>query len=364
MSLPTKSTLVAVNEPPTYEINATFDQPESTFKIVEKEIGELQDGQLLVKNLYLSNDPTQRGWITKNPNREAMYVEPIGANDIMRSYGLVEVLDSKSETHKVGDIYMGTTYWGDNVVVPALFLSLKVDKSVPLPLTAYVDWVGGTGLTAYFGLYDVAQLKKEDVLVVSGAAGATGAMVVQIAKHLIGAKKIIGIAGGQEKCDFVKSIGADECVDYRSKDFSGDMKKALGEDQECDVYFDGVGGEILDQMFSFVKRRTGVVVACGAIAGYNDSSKLWVKNWGHIITRRLNVKGFIVTDYLGEAQKAIQAIVGGVKAGKIKVDNTLHLEDLSKESEPLKQLPTIYNKLFNGEKKAGKLLTKLADPIN
>lgn len=362
LTIPPNTTTIHVKNSPDAEMVTKFGTPESTFEMKVEPLRELKQGELLVRNLYLSNDPTQRVWIAKDIPEEALYVEPIRAGDPMKAYAVVQVLKSNDPKFKQGDLLSSLTYWGDNVIIPSSYSNAKIYKFLGYPLSAYVDIVGGTGLTAYFSMFEVHKLKKSDVLVVSGAAGATGSMVVQLAKKVIGARKVIGIAGGEAKCNFVKSLGADECVDYRSKDFAGDMKKALGEDKECDVFFDGVGGEILEQMMLLTKKH-GTIIACGSVSGYNDQDKLAIRTWGLITTRRLNVKGFIVIDYLHKAMSAVLWLTWWLKRGYIKYDpSNLEIDDLSDDKNSLEKLPVVLNKLFNGQKKNGKLVTKLADP--
>lgn len=362
MSQPTDLTTIQIKSSPTASLNLTWGESDSTFKLSSTPNRDLESGELLVKNLMFSNDPSQRSWIQKGAIEEALYSKPIREGQNMESFAVYQVLKSNNDKYKQGELLVGMTYWGDNVIIPGNFVQNTIDPESPLPLTAHLDFLGITGLTAYVGLFDVANLKASDVLVVSGAAGATGAVVVQIAKHVIGAKKVIGIAGGKTKCDYVKSLGADECVDYRDPNFFLSMKQALGEDKECDVFFDGVGGSILDQMLILTKRH-GQVIACGAIAGYNDSSKFAIKGWPLIITRRLNVKGYIILDYLKDAKSIGMKLISYVQDGKIKIDNdSFELVDLTKEKDALKKIPLVFNTLFTGEKKFGKLITQIAEP--
>lgn len=331
----------------------------ATFKLVTKPMPIPQDGQALVRNIYFSNDPTQRAWIQKGIRPDRMYVEPVKQGQIMRSVGLAQVVELKNPNLVPGDIVNATVQWAEYLLVnDASIFSKITDKRLPLPL--YLDVLGTTGLTAYFGLLNVADLKQSDTLVVSAALGATGSMCVQIAKHIIGCK-VVGISGGQEKCAFVKLLGADECVDYKSPTFAKDMKKAL-DGKFCDVFFDGVGGKILDVMLTLVK-PFGQVIACGAIAGYNNPKNGLLGNWGQIITNRLNVKGFIVLDFQKEYPKAMAELGKWIREGKIKYDpSTYTLMDLSKKNDGFTLIPETWGLLFSDTKAPGKLLTKLAEP--
>ena len=351
-----------INNSPVTGINLDKSSPESTFKIVKETVPELKDNQLLLKPLYFSNDASQRAWIQKGIPAEAMYVPPIRQGEPMRSFGLAEVVKSKSSEYESGELVFSTLNWADYSIMPVEAVFNKVPKG-PLPLTAYLDYLGVTGLTAYVGFFNVVPLKKEDVVVISGAAGATGSMCVQLAKNCIGSKRVVGIAGGKAKCDYVKSIGADDCIDYKdAANFSKNMKSALGEDGYCDVYFDGVGGSILDQMMLLTKKG-GKIIACGSVAGYDDKEKLAVYNYGSITIRSLTVYGFLVLNYANEFPTAIQKILGWVQEGKIKVgDDGFSLNDLSKDPSDFEKIPDIWYTMFNGEKKPGKLLTQLNQP--
>lgn len=360
---PSTSKVLYVNQSPVKEMNLDLNADDATFKLKSVPIEPLKDGQLLVKSLYFSNDPSQRAWIQKGIPPAAMYVDPIKQGENMKSIAVVQIIESTSKSYAKGEVVVCQTLWSDYAVIPEAAVFNKVDVDAGLPLTAYLDFIGITGLTAYYGLTDVASVKASDVVVVSAAAGATGSMAVQIAKHVIGCKKVIGIAGGPSKCEFVKSIGADECVDYKDPNLFANMVKALGEDKEADVFFDGVGGKILDMMLLLTKRH-GQVLACGSIAGYNDSSASNVSAWGLITVRRLIVKGFIVLDFLPKAAEAVPKLLEYFKQGKItSTDDSISLVDLSGKSDAVEQIPLAFNKLFNGEKQVGKLITKLADPV-
>ncbi|EDK41188.1 hypothetical protein PGUG_05286 [Meyerozyma guilliermondii ATCC 6260] len=354
---PTQTKTFIVNENPLKDVNFELGQKDSTFKLVEEPLKPLHDGQVRVKTLYLSNDPTQRNWIQKGIDPERLYVPPVQQGEPVRSLGLGQVVDSKSSNYKNGDLVLCMMYWSQYCDLTEKQINSKIpDRSIPLPL--YLSTLGMTGLTAYFGLLDVGKAKKGDTVVISAASGATGSMAVQVAK----AKGcyVVGISGSEEKCRFVESIGADACVNYKDSNFKENIKKALGDKKYCDIFFDNVGGEILDVMLTLTKVG-GTIVACGAIAGYNDASKIQIKNWSEIILNRLQVKGFIILDHTDKYAAAIQEIAGWIKEGKVKADeNAFHLVDLSDESK-FAEIPTVWGTLFTDEKKPGKLLTKLAD---
>jgi len=214
-----------------------------TFKIEEKPLPELKEGQVLVKTRFLSNDPAQRGWISPNIAPERLYVPPVQIGEPMRSRGLAEVVASKSDKLKPGTMVQGNPNWSEYAVLDASTCNPIVDLPGGLSQSHYLGAFGGTGLTAWYGLVVIGEAKPEDVVVVSGAAGATGSMVVQIAKKMIGCKTVIGIAGTDDKCRWVESLGADKCLNYKSKDFAAELTKATP--NFCDLYFDNVGGEIV-----------------------------------------------------------------------------------------------------------------------
>lgn len=355
--VPKEAKTFVLNKSPVTAVNLNLGEEKSTFKLINKPIRDLRDDEVLVKTLYLSNDPTQRAWIQKGLNAERMYVDPVLEGQAMKSSGLGRVVASKLPGYNVGDVISCALSWQDYSIVKKVLVYNKIPQT-DLPMTMFLDVLGMTGLTAYFGLLQVAQLKKTDTIVISAASGATGSMCVQIAKKVIGCKRVIGISGGAEKCRYVESIGADVCVDYKDPKFEKNMKQALGEEKYCDVFFDGVGGRILDTMLQLVK-PFGQVIACGAIAGYNDFRKSFVSGWGQIITNRLTVKGFIILDFQDQYEQGVKDIAKWIQEGKIKVDNSsFTLVDLSHEGD-FRKIPETWGILFSDKKGPGKLLTKL-----
>lgn len=339
-------------------VDLDVNSDKSTFQLHEAgfDAANLKEGELAVQILYLSNDPTQRIWIQAGVDPERLYVPPVQRGEVMRSLGMAKVLKANSSKFKEGDIVVGVVNWSDYTIISDRGVFNKV-SNLNVPLPAYLDYLGMTGLTAYVGLVEIADIKPDQVLVVSAASGATGSMVVQVAKHVLGVKKVVGITGSDEKCQYVKSIGADECVNYRYGNFKETLKSAIGGFAE--VYFDCVGGKILDAMLSLCK-PFGTVVACGAISGYNDPSLRAIKNWGEIITNRLRVQGFIVGDHKEVFPEAISRISEAISSGKIKYDvkASCALYDLS--NGDFDKIPETWGLLFSDHKKPGKLLTQLA----
>jgi len=350
MSLPTKSHVFIVNKRP--KDQPILSGPDATFKQESRDLPSVSDGQVLIQTLYLSNDPAQRGWLDKYESDDRLYVPPVKEGEVMRAGGIYKVLSSKNKDFPEGAILQGFGGWADYQVVKPENAGLRVVQEIPgVSVTHYLGALGLTGLTAYFGLINVGEAKKGDVVIVSGAAGATGSMVVQIAKHIVGAKKIIGLAGTDEKCRWVESLGADVCINYK-KDWQSELIKHT--DGYADVYFDNVGGEQLN----FALKRLGKhgrVVACGAIADYNaGDKKSGLTNWFEVIAMRLKLQGFIVLDFASDFERAIGELVQSVKAGKIQVGDA---NETVIESS-FEEIPQTWMKLFSGGNQ-GKLVTKL-----
>jgi len=330
-----------------------IDGPNATFTLQQAETGPVKDDHILVKTLYLSNDPAQRGWLREMEDPSRLYVPPVQKGEVMRARGLAEILESSSSKFNKGDVVIATTGWQEQIVLPAS----AVQPAPPLPKglssTHYLGALGLTGLTAYCGLTQVARASSEDVVVISGAAGATGSMAVQIAKKLLGCKRVIGIAGTDAKCKWVKSLGADECLNYKSSTFRSDLKKATPD--FADVYFDNVGGEILDFMLTRMARN-GRVAACGAISNYNSSGDAitGLKNWFEVVSMRIEIKGFIVMDYANKWAEGLELFKKAVSEGKLEIgDEGEHIVEASFE-----EIPKTWMGLFEGANQ-GKLLTKL-----
>lgn len=332
----------------------TYNGSNPTFKKTETELPPLKADQILVKAKYYSNDPAQRGWIDKYEDESRLYVPPVHIGDVMRSWAIAEVVESQSDKFKAGDLVSGVTNWTEYAVLDAK----GVQRCGPLPgnapVTHYLGALGLTGLTAYIGLLAVAKATKDDIVIVSGAAGATGSMVVQIAKKIVGCKRVIGIAGGQKKCDWVKKLGADECIDYKTGDFEQQLIKATPE--YPNVYFDNVGGDILDLVLTRMA-RDGRVAACGAISQYNSregdgSDRL--KNWFQVISMRLHIQGFIVLDHPEKMQEALKVLPKALEEGKLDITEGEHVVEAKFDD-----VPATWLKLFEGAN-TGKLVTKLA----
>ncbi|KAG8164289.1 hypothetical protein KVR01_006207 [Diaporthe batatas] len=331
----------------------TYSGSNPTFKKTETELPSLKADQILVKVKYFSNDPAQRGWIDRYEDESRLYVPAVHIGDVMRSSAIAEVVESQSEKFKKGDLVSGVVSWTEHAVLDANAVRLCSPLPGNAPVTHYLGAFGLTGLTAYIGLLGVAEATKDDIVIVSGAAGATGSMVVQIAKRVVGCKKVIGIAGGQEKCDWVKKLGADECIDYKAGDFEQQLIKATSE--YANVYFDNVGGQIMDFVLTRMARN-GRVAACGSISQYNStegdgSDRL--KNWFQVISMRLRIQGFIVLDHPEKMQEALKVLPKALEEGKLDITEGEHVVEAKFDD-----VPATWLKLFEGGN-TGKLITKL-----
>lgn len=329
--------------PTTTGANPTFKQTETT-------LPDLQDGQVLLKNLYLSNDPAQRGWLDKYEDESRLYLPPVKPGQVVRANGIAEVVETKSSDLKKGDLVSVGTGWTEYEVKDAQGLRVLPPLPNNLSITQYLGALGGTGLTAYHGLVDCGKVGKDDVLVVSGAAGATGSMVVQIAKKIIGCRRVVGLAGGPKKCEWVKKLGADECVDYKDPSWKANLATAA---KGATVYFDNVAGEILDCMLTLLVKH-GRVLACGAISNYNKGGEAsGPTNWFQIISMSLKVEGFIVLNYIDKFPETREVFRKALAEGKLDITEGEQVVDTKFED-----VPKTWLKLFEGGN-TGKLVTKL-----
>ncbi|WP_321836764.1 NADP-dependent oxidoreductase [Pseudomonas kulmbachensis] len=300
-----------------------------------------EDGQILVKNEYLSLDPAMRGWM----NEGKSYIPPVALGEVMRALGVGKVIASAHPGFAVGDYVNGALGVQDYFVgEPRGFY--KVDpKLVPLPV--YLSALGMTGMTAYFALLEVGAPKAGDTVVISGAAGAVGSIAGQIAK--LKGCRVVGIAGGKEKCALLtEELGFDGAIDYKSEDVIAGLKR------ECpkgvDVFFDNVGGDILDAVLSRLNFKARVII-CGAISQYNNKEAVkGPSNYLSLLVNRARMEGFVVMDYADRYAAAGQEMAGWLAKGQLK----------SKEHivEGLETFPESLLKLFNGENH-GKLVLKV-----
>ena len=301
------------------------------------------DNEFLAKVIYISLDPAMRGWM----NDARSYIEPVGIDEVMRAGGIAEIVESNNPKFSVGDHVYAMTG------VQQYFVSdgadaQKVDPNIA-PLVKFLGVLGMTGMTAYFGLLDVAEAKEGETVVVSGAAGAVGSVVGQIAK--IKACRVVGIAGGQRKCQLlIDELGFDAAIDYKSED----LRKALR--QHCpkgiDVFFDNVGGETLNTVLPQM-RRHGRIAICGAISQYNNTEAVeGPSNYMSLLVSRSRMEGFVVFDYAQQYGAAMQEMAGWMAAGQL--NSKEHVE------KGIENFPDVLLKLFDGGN-FGKLILQVTD---
>jgi NADPH-dependent curcumin reductase len=306
---------------------------ESTVRVEEGEVPEPGAGEALASVRFLSIDPTIRTWMDDAPG----YLPPIAVDDVVRGAGIAEVVRSNCDRYSPGDLLFGMTGWQDYVIADE---GERVMQSLPdgVSPTVALGLFGITGMTAYFGLIDVGRVKEGDVVVVSGAAGATGSTVGQIAK-IKGAGKVIGIAGGPEKCGWIgEELGFDVTIDYKGEDVAARLREAAPEG--IDLYFDNVGGEILDACLAQLALR-GRVVLCGAISSYNERGAIkGPANYRNLIVKRGRMEGFLILDYLDRFPQAQAEMAGWLASGQIK--SAEHIV------EGLERAPQALNLLFTG----------------
>jgi NADPH-dependent curcumin reductase CurA len=326
---------------------------DATFKLQTVTLPSLQDGQILCKVQYFSNDTGLRNFIQSTVAPERFYVPTVPVGSPMRSGIIAEVVESASPTFKAGDLVMdfhlGT--WSEYVILDAANSQALSPLPGNLPLTHYLGAFGASGIAAYTGLYMAGEAKPEHTIVISAAAGATGSMAIQIAVKILGAKRVIGIAGSDEKCAWVKEeLGAHECINYKSPTFLEDLKAATPD--EVDVYFDNVGGHVLDAMLTRIKRH-GTIAVCGAVSSYNSDEPMALKNWFELISMRITIRGFIMLDYMDKVPAILGELIGAAADGRIKLHNSETVVEA-----PIEQQPEVWMRLFSGGNQ-GKLLTKL-----
>jgi NADPH-dependent curcumin reductase CurA len=315
----------------------------SDWQLTTEPVAQPADGQLLVKVLQISLDPAMRGWM----NEGRSYIPPVGIGEVMRAGGVGKVVASKNPKFAVGEHVTG------GFGVQEFCVSDGKDVAqVDLRLGTLPQWLnalGMPGMTGYFGLLDVGQPKPGETVVVSGAAGAVGQTVGQVAK--IKGCRAVGIAGGKAKCDFVvKELHYDACIDYKA----GNLKDGLKEHcpKGVDVYFDNVGGEILDTVLTRISRGARIVI-CGAISQYNSTTPMkGPSNYMSLLVNRARMQGMVVFDYADRYALAVKDIAQWMREGKF-----VSREDVV---PGLENFPETLNKLFSGEN-FGKLVLKVAD---
>ena len=310
------------------------------FALKELELPPLGEGMVRVRNRWLSVDPYMRGRM----NDVKSYVPPFQIDAPMEGGAVGEVVESNDPGFSAGDMVLHMGGWRDEAVSPASELN-KLPAIPGVEPQAFLGNLGLTGGTAYFGLFDAASAKEGDIVFVSAAAGAVGSAVVQIAKAK--GMTVIGSAGGSDKCDFVRSLGADSVIDYKA----GPVLKQLvaAAPDGIDVYFDNVGGDHLDAALA-VARKNARFAICGMIEGYNDAHPTSLRYIMRIIAMRIRLQGFIYTDYIGRLGEFYSDMGGWIASGQVKGRDTV--------VEGLDNTPDAFMGLFSGAN-TGKMLVKL-----
>ena len=312
-------------------------------ELVQTPLPTIQDGQALAKTKYLSVDPTMRVWMAVDT-----YLPAVAIGEVMRAIGLAEVVESRHKEFKKGDKVVGLTGLQDYCVIDSADKRGGLRKVPPIPFlsdTAFLGVLGATGLTAYFGMMDIAKPQKGETLVVSAAAGATGSIAGQIGK--IHGCRVVGIAGGPEKCKWIsEELGFDAAVDYKQPDWK--EKLATATPKGIDIDYENVGGEIMHEVLKHMNLH-GRVVLCGLISGYTKEDPA-LESFATILRKRLRVQGFIILDY------ADRFMEGATQLGKWKMFGKL--KDRETIVEGLEKAPDAINMLFTGAN-IGKLIVKV-----
>ena len=314
-----------------------------TWKLVETEIPSPKDGEILVQCEYISLDPAMRGWI----NEGKSYIAPVEINDVMRAGGVGKVIESNNPAFNVGDFVYGQTGIQQYILTDGKGYH-KVDPSLAA-LPTYLGTLGMPGMTAYFGILEVGELKEGDAVLVSGAAGAVGSIVGQIAK--IKGCPVIGMAGGADKCKYlVEELGFDGAIDYKNDNVASKLKEYFP--KGIDVYFDNVGGEILDLALGRLAMH-GRIVICGAISQYNNKTAIkGPSNYLSLLVNRGTMRGMVVFDYAKDYQKAAMQMGQWMMQGKLKSKEDVY--------EGIENFYDTFLRLFSGEK-LGKLVLKVSE---
>jgi NADPH-dependent curcumin reductase CurA len=315
-----------------------------TFELVEEDAPEIGEGEALVRTEWISLDPTNRAWINDTPT----YLPPVGIGEVMRAGGLGRVAASNHPNYQEGQLVQGLIGWQEWAVASDAAPLLPVPDIGGASPSATLGALGMTGLTAWVGLRDIGKPQPGETVVVSAAAGAVGSVAGQIAK--IKGARVVGIAGGPEKCALLtEQLGFDAAVDHRADDWHDQLVAATPDG--IDVDFENVGGQIMDAIFARLNLRARVVL-CGLISDYNSSEPPTPpRSFANLLRQRALCQGFIVLDHFGRIGEAVGEISGWINDGK--------LTPLETVVEGFEELPTAINMLFEG-KNVGKLVVKVA----
>ncbi|HEX6785114.1 MAG TPA: NADP-dependent oxidoreductase [Sphingomicrobium sp.] len=309
------------------------------FELKDVDLPALGEGQVRVRNRWLSVDPYMRGRM----NDVKSYVPPFQVGEPLEGGAIGEVVESRADGIKAGDLVQHMAGWRDEAVVPSRMAQKLPDLGAPPE--RFLGVLGVTGVTAYFGLLDAAQARAGDIVFVSAAAGAVGSVAVQIAKAK--GMTVIGSAGGSDKCDFVRSLGADQVIDYKA----GPILKSLAAvaPEGIDVYFDNVGGDHLDAALALARNNARFAI-CGMIEGYNSAEPTKLRFIMRVIAARIRMQGFIVFDYFPRMAEFYAEMAPWVANGTVKSRETV--------VDGLEHTPEAFLGLFSGEN-IGKMLVRL-----
>jgi len=313
----------------------------ATWELIASEIPQPKEGEFLVKSEYISLDPAMRGWL----NDAKSYIPPVQIDEVMRAIGVGKIIASKHKHFNVDDYVYGITGVQQYAITDGKGYH-KVDPNLA-PLPVYTSTLGMTGMTAYFGILEVGELKDGENVLVSGAAGAVGSVVGQIAK--IKNAKVVGIAGGAKKCKYlIDVLGFDAAIDYKNDNISEKLKEYFP--KGIDVFFDNVGGDILEFALSRLAMHARIVI-CGAISQYNNKEAVkGPSNYLSLLVNRASMKGMVVFDYAKDYEKAAMQMGQWMMQGKLKSKEDIY--------EGIENFYDTFLRLFSGDK-LGKLVLKV-----
>lgn len=319
----------------------------SDFEYRQEPIPTPKAGEILIRNIYLSLDPTHRIWMSDRPQ----YMPPVEIGEVMRGLVLGIVEESKNPNFQRGDLVSGLLGWQDYALITTGYLPYitKIPQPLTVPLTAFMAVLSFIGCTAYFGLLDIGKPQPGETLVVSAASGAVGSLVGQIGK--IKGCRVVGITSSDEKCRYLlEELGFDAAINYKTADLSPALAASCP--HGIDIYFENVGGEILDAVLTQVNLNARIPL-CGLISTYNTEEPLpGPYNFSQILMKRVLIKGFIVTDYVSQWDLAFREMGQWIQQGKLKYQQEI--------VQGLENAPTAILKLFNGEK-MGKLIVQISE---
>ena len=309
----------------------------------EQKLAELKNNEILIRNIYLSLDPANRGWMSG----QASYVDAMQIGDVMRGGTIGVVETSNNEKFKIGEIVNCMGGWQEYFITDGKGMQI-IPQNTGFPLDSFMSVLGMTGMTAYFGLLDITNPKEGETLVVSAAAGAVGSIVCQIGK--IKGCRVIGIAGSDEKCEWLtKELKIDGAINHKTDNVREKLKELCPEG--IDIYFENVGGPITEAVVTRMNIG-GRISLCGLISGYNAETVVPGPAWGNLLIKRIKLQGFIVFDYFKRAMEAFQDIGKWIHEGKLQYKNEI-IPGIENASSSIK-------KLFSGENK-GKLIIQISD---